>query len=58
LEGFLGFESILVKLKLPMKETLKKLSPNWEECGPCPVFAGYTLAFALQLRKNQGKTDR
>jgi hypothetical protein len=27
-----------------------------EECGPCPVFAGYTLAFALQLRKNQRKT--
>ena len=23
----------------------------WEECGPCPVFASYTLAFALQLRK-------
>jgi len=20
---------------------------NWEECGPCPVFASYTLAFAL-----------
>jgi hypothetical protein len=24
---------------------------NYEECGPCPVFAGFTLAFALQLRK-------
>jgi hypothetical protein len=24
---------------------------NWEECEPCPVFAGFTLAFALQLRK-------
>jgi hypothetical protein len=22
----------------------------------CPVFASYTLAFALQLRKNHGKT--
>jgi hypothetical protein len=22
-----------------------------EGCGPCPVFASYTLAFALQLRK-------
>ena len=29
---------------------------NSEECGPCPVFAGFTLAFALQLRKNHGKT--
>jgi len=27
-----------------------------EECGPCPVFAGFTLAFALQLRKIPGKT--
>jgi hypothetical protein len=24
---------------------------NYEECGPCPIFAGFTLAFALQLRK-------
>jgi len=29
----------------------------WEECGPCPVFASYTLAFALQLRKKSGKTS-
>jgi hypothetical protein len=27
------------------------------ECGPCPVFANYTLAFALQLRKNHGKNS-
>jgi hypothetical protein len=26
-----------------------------EECGPRPVFAGYTLAFTLQLRKKNGK---
>ena len=25
-----------------------------EQCGPCPVFAGYTLAFALHLRKKHG----
>jgi len=24
---------------------------NCEECGPCPVFASYILAFALHLRK-------
>ena len=24
---------------------------NWEECGPWPVFATHTLAFALKLRK-------
>jgi len=28
---------------------------NWEECGPCLIFASYTLAFALQLRKNAKK---
>jgi len=32
-----------------------KLYPNWEECRPCPVFASYTLTFALQLRKKHGK---
>jgi hypothetical protein len=26
------------------------------KCGPCLVFASYTLAFALQLRKKHGKT--
>jgi len=29
----------------------------WEQCGPCPVFASYTLAFALHLRKKHGKTS-
>ena len=29
---------------------------NWEEYRPCPVFASYTLAFALQQRKKSGKT--
>jgi hypothetical protein len=27
------------------------------KCGPCPVFASYTLAFALQLRKTRGKSS-
>ena len=30
---------------------------NQEECGPCPVFARYTLAFALQLRIKHGKAS-
>jgi len=30
---------------------------NWEECWLCPVFASYTLALALQLRKKHGKTS-
>jgi len=29
----------------------------WEECGPRSVFASYTLAFALQLRKKHGKNS-
>jgi len=31
---------------------------NYEDCGPCPVFARYTLAFALQLRKKHYKTSQ
>jgi hypothetical protein len=30
---------------------------NYEECGPCPVFACFTMVFALQLRKNHGKNS-
>jgi hypothetical protein len=28
-----------------------------EECGPCPSFASFTLAFALKLRKKHEKTS-
>jgi len=30
---------------------------NWKDCGLCPVFASYTLAYALQLRKKHGETS-
>jgi len=30
---------------------------NLGKCGPCPVLASYTLAFALQLRKKHRKTS-
>jgi hypothetical protein len=33
--------------------TIKKLG----KCGPCPVFANYTLAFTLQLRKKHGNAS-
>jgi hypothetical protein len=39
------------------KKCIEQQQQNWEECGPCPVFAGITLAFALQLRKKHGKTS-
>jgi hypothetical protein len=32
-----------------------QITTNLEECGPCPVFASFTLTFALQLRKKHGK---
>jgi len=34
-----------------------QITTSVEECGPCPVFASFTLAFALQLRKKHGKTS-
>ena len=34
-----------------------QIQTNVEECGPCPVFASFTLAFALRLRKKHGKTS-
>jgi hypothetical protein len=35
----------------------KKIGKQIGKCGPCPVFASYTLAFALQLRKKHGITS-
>jgi len=34
-----------------------QITTNVEECGPCSIFASFTLAFALQLRKKHGKTS-
>jgi hypothetical protein len=34
-----------------------QIKTNLEECGPGPVFARFTLAFAIQLRKKHGKTS-
>jgi hypothetical protein len=36
--------------------TEQKQLSNWEECRKCPVFASYTLEFALQLMKKHRKT--
>ena len=49
--------SSTVNIYTPTIHRKKQLTTNWEECGPCPVFASYTLAFALQLRKKHGKTS-
>ena len=39
------------------KQTVHKKYETLEECGQCPIFAGFTLAFALQLRIKHGKTS-
>ena len=36
---------------------ITQITTNVEECGPCPVFVSFTLAFALQLREEHGKTS-
>jgi hypothetical protein len=41
-------------------QTIRKITQittNVEDSGPCPVFTSFTLAFALQLRKEHGKTS-
>ena len=38
-------------------ETIHRTTQQLDECGPCPVLASYTLAFALQPRKKHGKTS-
>jgi hypothetical protein len=35
---------------------ITQIQTNVEECGPCPVFVSFTVAFALQLRNKHGKT--
>ena len=37
------------------KQYIEEQNNNLEECGPCPVLASYTLAFALHLSKKHGK---
>jgi len=34
-----------------------QITTNVEECGPCPGFASFTLAVALQIMKKHKKTS-
>jgi hypothetical protein len=54
---FSGIRSQSGQIKINDELKTQKLSPNWEEYGPYPAFASYTLAFALQLRKKHRKTS-
>ena len=47
--------SSAVQYTFTHKQYTEQQFTNWEECRPCPVFASYTLAFALQLRKKHEK---
>ena len=60
--GCLGFEPRLAQSQTGSMRLLcgAKVKPprlGWGGSGPCPDFASYTLAFALQLRKNHGKIN-
>jgi hypothetical protein len=54
-----GSSTIHIYTQTIHRTTLKKQyieqQKNLEECGPRPVFVGYTLAFALQPRKKHEK---
>ena len=52
-----GFCASRVRIYTQTTHRTKQLTTNWEGCGPCTVFASYTLAFALQLRHKHGKVS-
>jgi hypothetical protein len=52
----LGCHPVAVHIYTQTIHRTKQIITNVEQCVPCPVFASFTLAFALQLRKKHGKT--
>jgi len=53
----LGCHPVAVHIYTQTIYRTTQLTSKVEECGPCPVLASFTLAFALQLRKKHGKTS-
>ena len=53
----MGFHPVAVHIYTQAIHRTTQITNNVEECGPCPVFASFTLSFALQLRKKHGKTS-
>jgi len=47
----LGCQPVAVHIYTQTIHKTTQITTNVEESGPCPVFAIFTLAFALQLRK-------
>jgi len=46
-----GSSTVHIYTQTIHRTTQNKQHNNLRECGPCPVLARFTLAFALQLRK-------
>jgi len=53
----LGCHAVAVHIYTQTIHRTTQLTINVEECAPCPVFASFTLAFALRLRKKHRKTS-
>jgi hypothetical protein len=53
----LGCHPVAVHIYTQTIHRTSQITNNVEEYRPCPVFARFTLAFALQLRKKHGKTS-
>ena len=51
----MGCHPVAVHIYTQTIHRTTKITTNVEECGPCPVFASFTLAFALKPSKNHGK---
>ena len=43
--------------RMTQNKQYKEQPKSLEECRLCPVFASYTMTFALQKRKRHGKTS-
>ena len=53
----MGCHPVAVHIYTQIIHRTTQITTNVEECGPCPIFASFTLVFALQLRKKHGKTS-
>jgi hypothetical protein len=55
--GLIAGGSSTVHISTQTIHRTTQITTNVEEYGPCPVFASFTLAFALKLKKKHGKTS-
>ena len=55
LDGFLGFKPGMLSFNVRLAAKVRHVEG---ECGQCPVFACYTVAGTLQLRKSHSRDSR